>query len=57
MQQLLGGVQEDYSRLARAFDKFVITNFQSHDVETKENPQNPLAANGHANPSHFMGCR
>jgi hypothetical protein len=36
MQQLLGGVQEDYSRLTRVFDKYVITNFQSHDVETKK---------------------
>jgi hypothetical protein len=38
MQQILGGVQEDYRRLARAFDKSVITHFPSHDVETKQNP-------------------
>jgi hypothetical protein len=40
-------VQEDYRRLSRAFDKSAITNFPSHDVETKENPQDLSAANGH----------
>jgi hypothetical protein len=37
MQQILGGMQDHYSRLVRAFDKSAVTNFPSHDVETKEN--------------------
>jgi hypothetical protein len=48
MQQILGGVQEDYSRVVRSFDKSVIASFPSHDVQTKDNPQDPSAANGHA---------
>jgi hypothetical protein len=48
MQQILGGCQEDYMRLARAFDKSVIASFPSHDVQTKDNRQDPSAANGHA---------
>lgn len=48
MQQILGGVREDFRRLARAFDKSVIASFPSHDVQTKDNPQDPSAANGHA---------
>jgi hypothetical protein len=58
MQQILGGVQEDYRRLTRVFDKSAITNFSSHDFETKENPQYPSAANGHMpSPNYFMGRR
>jgi hypothetical protein len=49
------GVQEDYMRLARAFDKSAITHFPSHDVETKENLQDPLAANEHAQSQPLYG--
>jgi hypothetical protein len=38
MQQILGGVREDFRRLARAFDKSVIASFPSHDAQTKDNP-------------------
>jgi hypothetical protein len=37
MQQIIWGMQDDYKRLARAFDKFVVANFPTHEVETKEN--------------------
>jgi hypothetical protein len=48
MQQILGVVQEDFRRQARAFGISPITNFPLHEVETKEYPQDSLAANGHA---------
>lgn len=35
--------------------KSVITNFPLHDVETKENPQNLSAANGHAKSLSLYG--
>jgi hypothetical protein len=41
-------MEEDYKRLARVFDKFDVTSFPSHDAQTKENLQDPSAANGHA---------
>jgi hypothetical protein len=55
MQQILGGVQEDYWRLARAFDKPSITSFPSHDAQTKEDPQDPSTANGHAQSQPLYG--
>lgn len=33
-----------------AFDKSAITNFSSHEVKTKEHPQNSSAANGQPHP-------
>lgn len=48
-------MQEDYRKLARVFDKPAITNFPSHDVETKENPQDPSGANGHAQSQPLYG--
>jgi hypothetical protein len=33
-------MQKDYRRLVRAFDKFTITNFPSHEVELGENTRN-----------------
>jgi hypothetical protein len=56
MQQILGGVQEDNRRLARAFDKTAITKFPSHEVETKQHPQDSSTTNGHAQSQPFMGC-
>jgi hypothetical protein len=40
-------MQGDYKRQARVFDKFAITIFPSHEVETKENMHDPSAANWH----------
>jgi hypothetical protein len=47
MQQIIGGMQEDYKRLARAFDKSAVTNFPSHEVETRKNTLWSSAANWH----------
>ena len=47
MQQILGGMQGDYKRQACVFDKFAITIFPSHEVETKKNMHDPSAANWH----------
>jgi hypothetical protein len=47
MQQIIGGTQDDYKRLARAFDKSVIANFPTHEVETKDNMLDTSAANWH----------
>jgi hypothetical protein len=38
-------MQDDYKRLARAFDKPVAGNFPTHEVETKENMHDSSAAN------------
>jgi hypothetical protein len=37
MQHIVGGIQKDYKRLVRAFDKSTIANFLSHEVELGEN--------------------
>jgi hypothetical protein len=44
-QQVLGGMQDDYKRLARAFNKSIVTNFSLHEVETRENTRNSSTAN------------
>jgi hypothetical protein len=38
MQHIVGGIQNDYRRLVRAFDKSTITNFPSHEVELGKTP-------------------
>jgi hypothetical protein len=40
-------MQDDYKRLARAFDKSVVAIFPLHEVETKENTHDSSAANRH----------
>jgi hypothetical protein len=37
MQQIIGGMQNDYRRLVRTFDKSIVTNFPTHEVESGEN--------------------
>jgi hypothetical protein len=44
---MLEGMQKDYKRLACAFDKFVVLNFPSREVETKENMHDSSATNWH----------
>jgi hypothetical protein len=44
MQQIIGGMQDDYNRLTCAFDKSVVANFPSHKIETKENTHDPSSA-------------
>jgi hypothetical protein len=38
-------MQDDYKRLARAFDKFVVANFPTHEDETKENMHDSSTTN------------
>jgi hypothetical protein len=40
-------MQDDYKRLARAFDKSDVASFPSHEVETKENTCDSSTANRH----------
>jgi hypothetical protein len=40
MQNIIGGMQNDYRRLVRAFDKSTIANFPSHEVELGGNTRN-----------------
>jgi hypothetical protein len=47
MQNIIGGMQSDYRRLARAFDKSNIANFPSHEVELGGNTRNTSATSCH----------
>jgi hypothetical protein len=47
MQNIIGGMQNDYRRLVRAFDKSSIANFPSHEVELGGNPRNASAIGCH----------
>jgi hypothetical protein len=47
MQNIIGGMQNDYRRLVRAFDKSTIANFPSHEVELGENTRNTSAIGCH----------
>jgi hypothetical protein len=54
MQNIIGGMQNDYRRLARAFDKSSIANFPSHEVEVEGNTRNTSAAGCHDQPIYGM---
>jgi hypothetical protein len=43
MQNIIGGMQSDFKRLVRAFDKSNIANFPSHEVELGGNTRNTSA--------------
>jgi hypothetical protein len=47
MQEIVGGMQNDYKRLVRAFDKSTVVNFPSHEVESGENTCDSSAADCH----------
>jgi hypothetical protein len=47
MQNIIGDMQNDYRRLARAFDKSSIANFPSHEVELGGNTRNTSAIGCH----------
>jgi hypothetical protein len=47
MQNIIGGMQNDYRRLVRAFDKSTIANFPSHEVELGGNTCNTSAIGCH----------
>jgi hypothetical protein len=57
MQNIIGGMQNDYRRLVRAFDKSSIANFPSHEVELGGNTRNTSAIGCHDQHNPFMGCR
>jgi hypothetical protein len=47
MQHIVGGIQNNYKRLMRAFDKSTIAVFPSHEVELGENTRDSLAIGCH----------
>jgi hypothetical protein len=47
MQNIIGGMQNDYRRLVHAFDKSSIANFPSHEVELGGNTRNTSAIGCH----------
>jgi hypothetical protein len=47
MQHIVGGIQKDYKRIVRAFDKSTVANFPSHEVELGENTRNASAIGCH----------
>jgi hypothetical protein len=47
MQNIIGGMQNAYRRLACAFDKSSIANFPSHEVELGGNTRNTSAIGCH----------
>jgi hypothetical protein len=47
MQHIIGGIQKDYKRLVRAFEKSNITKFPSHEVELGENTRDSSAIGCH----------
>jgi hypothetical protein len=57
MQNIIGGMQNDYRRLVRAFDKSTIANFPSHEIELGENTHNTSTIGCHDQSQPFMGCR
>jgi hypothetical protein len=47
MQNIIGGMQNDYRRLVRVFDKYNVASFPSHEVELGENTHNSSATGCH----------
>jgi hypothetical protein len=47
MQQIIGGMENDYKRLVRVFDKSTVANFPSHEVESGENTRDSSVADCH----------
>jgi hypothetical protein len=56
MQNIIGGMQNNYRRLVRAFDKSSIANFPSHEVELGGNTRNTSAigCHNHSQPLYGM---
>jgi hypothetical protein len=55
MQHIVGGIQKDYKRIVRAFDKSTVANFSSHEVELGENTRNASAIDCHDQPQSLYG--
>jgi hypothetical protein len=47
MQHIVGGIQKDYKRLVRAFEKSNIAKFPSHEVELGENTRDSSSIGCH----------
>jgi hypothetical protein len=47
MKSVIWGMQNDYRRLVRVFDKSTIANFPSHKVESGENTRDSSATGCH----------
>jgi hypothetical protein len=47
MQNIIGGMQKDYRRLVRVFNKSTVANFPSHEVELGENTRISSATGCH----------
>jgi hypothetical protein len=55
MQQIIWGMQNDYKRLVRVFDKSTIANFLSHEVESEENTRDSSAIDWHGQSQPLYG--
>jgi hypothetical protein len=55
MQNIIGGMQNDYRRLVRVFYKSNIENFPSHEVELGGNTRNTSATGCHDQPQPLYG--
>ena len=47
MQHIVGGIQNNYKRLMRAFDKSTIANFPSHEVKLGDNMRDSSSTGCH----------
>jgi hypothetical protein len=47
IQQIIGGMQNDYKRLVRRFDKSTVVNVPSHEFESGENTRDSSAVDWH----------
>jgi hypothetical protein len=52
LQQLVGGMQNDFKRMTHIFEKSLIPNFPSHDIDTT---QDSSAANQHPQSQPLFG--
>ena len=57
MQQTIGGMQNDYKRQVRAFDKSTVANFHSHEVESRENTHDLSAIDWHGQSQLLYGMQ
>jgi hypothetical protein len=55
MQHIKWGIQNDYKRLVRAFDKSIVANFPSHEVESRENMCYSSTTGCHGQSQPFTG--
>ena len=56
MQEIVGGMQNDYKTLVLAFDKSTVANFPSHEVESGENTCDSSATDLYDQSQPLYGC-